>query len=135
DPFNGAAGSGAGQLFSMLTLGLAVAANIHGEAVAWLARSVATPPPGQEVELTHLAQTVITSAIWACALSVRLAMPFAGAALLAHVGMGVLGRAAPQLNLSSIGFSLSLAAGGTAIYLLAPMVAEVAVRAAMAVFA
>jgi flagellar biosynthetic protein FliR len=134
DPFNGAAASVAGQLFSILALGIAVAANLHGEAVAWLARSVATHPPGQPFELLRLAQTVIATGVLACSLSIRLAMPFLAAALMAHAALGVLNRTTPTVNVTSVGFSLSLAAGGAAMYFAAPAAAEAAARAAISVF-
>jgi flagellar biosynthetic protein FliR len=134
DPFNGAASTVAGQLFSLLALGLAVAFNLHGEAVAWLARSVMSSPPGHAVDLAALATTVVSTAIYACALAIRLAFPFLTAGLLAHAALGVVGRSTPQLNLSSIGFSLSLAAGGAALWFVAPTAADAAARAALTCF-
>jgi len=135
DPFNGAASSVAGQLFSLLALGLAIGANLHGEAIGWLARSVAAHPPGASVNLVGLASTTVATAIAACTLSIRLTFPFLGAGLMAHAAMGVLNRATPQLNVTSIGFSISLASGGVAIYLVAPAAADAAARAAITVFA
>ncbi|MGC4120560.1 MAG: flagellar biosynthetic protein FliR [Myxococcales bacterium] len=135
DPLNGAASTVAGQLFSMLALGITVSLGLPGEAVAWLARSVVQIPPGHAVDLPALVQALITTAATASALSMRLCFPFMAAGLIAHASLGVLGRAAPQLNLQSVGFSISLAAGGFALYLVAPVVAEAAARSAAGFFA
>jgi flagellar biosynthesis protein FliR len=40
-----------------------------------------------------------------------------------------MGRTAPQLNISSVGFSVTILAGGGALYLTAPTIAEMAARA------
>jgi flagellar biosynthesis protein FliR len=47
-----------------------------------------------------------------------------------HVALGVVGRTAPQLNISSVGFSITILAGGGALYMVAPTVAEMCARAA-----
>lgn len=135
DPFHGAASTVGGQLVSILALGLAVAANLHADAIIWLARSVMTHPPGVAADLPALSSAVVVTGIWATALAVRLSFPFLAAGLMAQGALGVLNRTTPQLNLSSIGFSLSLASGGVALYLFAPDAAEVASRAAASFFA
>ncbi len=81
DPFNGAASSVGGQLLNLLALGIAIAANLHGEAVGWLARSVAEHPPGVAFDMVGLVTTLVTTAIYACVLSIRLAFPFLAASL------------------------------------------------------
>jgi flagellar biosynthesis protein FliR len=49
-----------------------------------------------------------------------------------QVALGVVGRTAPQLNISSVGFSITILAGGAALYMTAPTIAEIAARAASA---
>jgi len=63
-----------------------------------------------------------------------MAFPIMAAVLLGHATMGVLNRMAPQLGLSNVGFSVALLAGGLAIYLSAPAVAELVARAAVSAF-
>jgi len=46
----------------------------------------------------------------------------------------VVGRTAPQLNINSVGFSITILAGGGALYLLAPRIAELAARTAASAF-
>ena len=69
------------------------------------------------------------------ALSVRLAFPVLAAVTLGHLGLGVLNRAAPQLNLSNIGYTVALVAGGGAFYLVAPGAAVIVSEAARTAFA
>jgi flagellar biosynthetic protein FliR len=78
---------------------------------------------------------VVWEATGAAALGARLAFPMLAAVLLGHVVMGALGRAAPQLSLGTIGFSVAIIAGGGAFYLVAPAAAELAARAAVAALA
>jgi flagellar biosynthetic protein FliR len=54
--------------------------------------------------------------------------------LLGHAVMGVLSRMAPQLGLSNVGFSIAILAGGLAVYMSAPAVAELVARAAVSAF-
>ncbi len=102
--------------------------------MAWLARSVAVWPPGNHAELGTLAWHTVGQAVVAIALAVRLAFPILGAVLVGHLVMGLLTRMAPQLNLSNVGFSIAILAGGIALYLTAPSIAELAARAAIASF-
>lgn len=135
DPFSGAGSTVAGQLLNLTALGLAVAAELPGEAIGWLARSVVAHPPGVTADLSGFVTSVITTAIYACVLSIRLSFPFLAASLVAQAALGILNRTTPSLNLSSVGFSISIGAGGVALYLVAPAAAEVAVRAAVSFFA
>jgi flagellar biosynthetic protein FliR len=134
DPFNGASSSVISQLLSTLALAFAVAADLHAEAIAWLCRSVMEHPPGSALAFKSLAQTTIVTAAWASALSVRLAFPFMAAGLMGNAALGVLNRSVPQLSLQNIGFSISLIAGGAALFFAAPAAAEIAARSAVAVF-
>jgi flagellar biosynthesis protein FliR len=49
--------------------------------------------------------------------------------------LGVLSRSAHQLGLGNVGFTISILAGGSAFYLVAPAGAEIAARAAIAALA
>ena len=57
------------------------------------------------------------------------------AVLVGHLLMAGLSRTAPQLNLGTLGFSIAVLAGGGAFYLVAPVAAELAARAAVAAIA
>jgi flagellar biosynthesis protein FliR len=134
DPMHGAESSAIGDILSFLAMAVALAAGLHREAIAWLCRSVREAPPGSDMSFTTVATRVIADGTETFALSVRLAFPVLAAVTLGHLGLGVLNRAAPQLNLSNIGFTVALVAGGAAFYLIAPGAAVLAAQAARAAF-
>ena len=134
DPINGAESTAVSQLLSLTALAIAVSLGVHREAVLWLAESVRNMPPGSSVDLLAFAQSTVAHAVGAFALAVRLAFPVVAAATVGHLLMGVVSRAAPQLNVNTIGFSVTLLAGGGALYLVAPTIARVAAQQAVASF-
>jgi flagellar biosynthetic protein FliR len=107
---------------------------VHREAVAWLARAFVTWPPGSTPALGALAGQVVGHGILAVVLAVRLAFPVMAAVLLGHATMGVMGKMAPQLSLSNVGFSIAILCGGLGLYLSAPAIAELVARAAVNAF-
>jgi len=134
DPTSGAESNGLSQYLFAGAQAVALSLGIHREAVGWLARAAVAWPPGGAVELGPLLARAAGHAVLSVALSVRLAFPVLAAVLLGHACMGVMSRMAPQLNLSNIGFSIAILAGGLGLYLAAPGIAEVAARAAVAAF-
>jgi flagellar biosynthetic protein FliR len=132
DPLHGAETAAVGELLSMMALGAMLANGMHRDLVAWLCRSVIGLPPGAHLDFGPLAGAVIAHALSAVALAVRLAFPVMAAVTFGQVALGVVGRTAPQLNISSVGFSITILAGGAALYMTAPTIAEVAARAASA---
>jgi flagellar biosynthetic protein FliR len=129
DPLHGAESTSVGEILSMITMGTMVAVGVHRDLVAWLCRSVVSIPPGAPIDMAPLAGAVVTQALSAVALSVRMAFPVMIAVTFGHVALGVMGRTAPQLNISSVGFSVTILAGGAALYMTAPAIAEVCARA------
>jgi flagellar biosynthetic protein FliR len=134
DPLTGAESTAVSQTLFVMAQGIAVALGAHTEAIAWLARSAVRWPPGATADLPELASRLVGQTALAVALAVRLAFPVMAAVRLGHVLMGLVSRLAPQLNLSNVGFSIAILAGGFALYLAAPAAAELAARAAVAAF-
>jgi flagellar biosynthetic protein FliR len=136
DPLHGADSTAVSELITMFSVAALVVSGMHREAIAWLCRSVIAMPPGATsgVDAAAVAGAVVIQAIGATALAVRMAFPVMIAVLFGHVALGVVGRTAPQLNVNSIGFSITILAGGGALYLLAPPIAELAARTATAAF-
>ncbi|ABC81134.1 flagellar biosynthetic protein FliR [Anaeromyxobacter dehalogenans] len=135
DPITGAESSAVSQTVFVVAQAVAVALGVHREAVAWLVRSAVAWPPGAAPDPAGLASRAAGQAILSVALAVRLAFPVMAAALLGHLLLAVMGRMAPQLSLSNVGFSASTLAAGLALYLTAPAAAELAARAAVAALA
>jgi flagellar biosynthetic protein FliR len=135
DPLSGAESNAAAELLSVGAQAAALALGLHREAIGWLARSCALFPPGAGQGLRELALQAVWHVAGAAALAVRVAFPALAAVMVGHLVLGVLGRVAPQLGLATLGFTISVLAGGGALYLVAPGAAEVVARAALAAFA
>jgi len=134
DPTSGAESNGLSQYLFAGAQVAALSLGLHAEAVGWLARTAQAWPPGTALQPGPLLAQTVGHAIVAVALSVRLAFPVLAAVLVGHACVGVMNRMAPQLNLSNIGFSIAILAGGLGVYLSAPTIAELAARAAVAAF-
>ncbi len=132
DPINGGSSNAVAELLSLLGTSTAVAIGLHREAVAWLARSLRDHPPGSLVPLRELALGTVDHVAGAMALGLRLGYPYVLVISFSHVLLGLVSRAAPQLSINSIGFSVSLVVGWGALYVTAPLAAQLAVRAAVA---
>jgi flagellar biosynthetic protein FliR len=130
DPLHGTESTAISEFLSMIALGAMVATGVHRELIAWLCRSVVSLPPGSALDMGPLAGMVVTHALSAIALAVRMSFPVLVAVTFGHVALGIVGRTAPQLNISSVGFSITILAGGGALYMVAPMIAEMAAQAA-----
>jgi flagellar biosynthetic protein FliR len=134
DPHSGAESTSVSEFLGFLALGALVAAGGHREALAWLCRSIIAVPPGSEMDARVLSWQVVSAATAGLALAVRLAYPVMAAVLVGQVIIGILGRTAPQINISSVGFSFTVLAGAGIFYVTAPMIAEAAARSAIAAF-
>jgi flagellar biosynthetic protein FliR len=135
DPIHGAETTSVGEWLSMITIGAMLAAGMHRELVAWVCRSVVAIPPGAAIDVPRLGAAVVAQAISAVALAVRMSFPVMAAVTFGQVALGAVGRTAPQLNISSVGFSVTILAGGAALYMVAPTVAEMAARTSQDVLA
>lgn len=134
DPHSGADSSVVGELVGALALAAALTLGLHREAIVWLATSVREVPPGSAVDVSVLARGLAVQLVAGAGLAVRVALPLLAAALLANVSLGLLGRAAPQLSLSNVGFALTITIGVAALYAFAPTAAHACARAATATF-
>jgi flagellar biosynthesis protein FliR len=134
DPVHGQESTALSQMLIFVSLGAAVAAGIHRDAIAWLCRSIMETPPGTALDISSLAGIIIAESARSTALSIRLAFPVMAAILFGYVAAGMLGRTAPQMNLNNVGFAIALLAGGAALYYVSPLFAEVVARQARSVF-
>jgi flagellar biosynthetic protein FliR len=111
DPQSHGRSSAVGQLLALLTSMAFLAANVHLVLLAALAESFVSLPvsaaPLSGAGFKHLAD-------WGgkiFASGVQISLPIVAALLLTNVALGILTRAAPQLNLFGIGFPITLGVG------------------------
>jgi flagellar biosynthetic protein FliR len=134
DPIHGSESNALSELLLFTALAAALAAGLHREAIAWFCRSVIDIPPGSARSIPELASTVIAEAARGCSLAIRLGFPVMAAVLFGYIALGLVGRASPQAQLGNVGYAVALLAGGVALYLVAPHLAEIVARSARATF-
>jgi flagellar biosynthetic protein FliR len=110
DPANGVSVPVLGQLLLMLVTLLFLAMNGHLVVFEVLAESFVTLPVGEGLLLDH-DWTMAGKLTWVIAAGLLMALPVVAALLIINLAFGVMTRAAPQLNIFSIGFPLTLVLG------------------------
>ncbi|UTW07320.1 flagellar biosynthetic protein FliR [Pseudomonas benzenivorans] len=110
DPTNGISVPVVGQFFLMLVTLLFLAMNGHLVVFEVLAESFVTLPVGEGLLSDHY-WTLATKLGWVLAAALMLVLPAITALLVVNLAFGVMTRAAPQLNIFSIGFPLTLVLG------------------------
>jgi len=110
DPVNGVSVAVIGQFFTMLVTLLFFAMNGHLVVIETLIESFTTLPVGEGLLTANLWQLVLRLG-WVMGAALVLVLPAITALLVVNIAMGVMTRAAPQLNIFSIGFPLTLVLG------------------------
>jgi flagellar biosynthesis protein FliR len=117
-----------GQFLGMLTILAFLALDGHLHMVQVLADTFhALPVSGPRIETAGL----LTLVQWGSeifAAGVLLCLPLLGAMLIANIALGILTRAAPQLNLFAVGFPLTLGAGLIILAVTLPLLAPQLVK-------
>ncbi|OEC37122.1 flagellar biosynthetic protein FliR [Pseudomonas cuatrocienegasensis] len=110
DPANGVSVAVIGQFFLMLVTLLFLAMNGHLVVFEILAESFVTLPVGSGLMVEHYWE-IATKLGWVFGVALILVLPAVTALLIVNIAFGVMTRAAPQLNIFSIGFPLTLVLG------------------------
>lgn len=110
DPANGVSVPVLGQFFLMLVTLLFLLMNAHLVVFEVLAESFVTLPVGEGLLVDHF-WTLAGRLGWVMGAGLLLALPIITALLVVNLGFGVMTRAAPQLNIFTIGFPLTLVLG------------------------
>lgn len=110
DPVNGVSVAVIGQFFTMLVTLLFFAMNGHLVVIETLIESFTTLPVGEGLLTANIWQLVLRLG-WVMGAALVLVLPAITALLVVNIAMGVMTRAAPQLNIFSIGFPLTLVLG------------------------
>ena len=110
DPTNGVSVPVVGQFFLMLVTLLFLAMNGHLVVFEVLAESFVTLPVGGGLLVEHYWE-LASKLGWVLGAALILVLPAITALLVVNLAFGVMTRAAPQLNIFSIGFPLTLVLG------------------------
>lgn len=110
DPANGVSVPVIGQAFMILVTLLFLAMNAHLVVFEVLAESFVTLPVGSGFQVETF-WGIVTRLGWVIGAALLLVLPAITALLVINLAFGVMTRAAPQLNIFSIGFPLTLVLG------------------------
>ncbi|MOA07627.1 Flagellar biosynthetic protein FliR [compost metagenome] len=110
DPTNGVSVAVIGQFLTMLVTLLFLGMNGHLVVFEVLAESFTTLPVGSAVLTTHFWE-IANKLGWVLGAAMLLVLPAITALLVVNIAFGIMTRAAPQLNIFSIGFPLTLVLG------------------------
>ncbi|MBK3867794.1 flagellar type III secretion system protein FliR [Pseudomonas stutzeri] len=110
DPANGVSVPVLGQFFNMLVVLLFLSVNGHLVVLEILAESFVTLPVGGGLSTNHFWE-VAGKLGWVLGAGLLLVLPAITALLVVNLAFGLMTRAAPQLNIFSIGFPLTLVLG------------------------
>ncbi|MEX3772060.1 flagellar biosynthetic protein FliR [Pseudomonas sp. MYb118] len=110
DPTNGVSVAVIGQFFTMLVTLMFLAMNGHLVVFEVLTESFTTLPVGSGLMVNHFWE-LAGKLGWVLAAALVLVLPAITALLVVNIAFGIMTRAAPQLNIFSIGFPLTLVLG------------------------
>lgn len=110
DPTNGVSAAVIGQFLTMLVTLLFLGMNGHLVVFEVLTESFTTMPVGSAMLINHFWE-LANKLGWVLGAAMLLVMPAITALLVVNIAFGVMTRAAPQLNIFSIGFPLTLVLG------------------------
>ncbi|WP_420235365.1 flagellar biosynthetic protein FliR [Pseudomonas sp. ABY48] len=110
DPTNGVNTAVIGQFLTMLVTLLFLAMNGHLVVFEVLTESFTTLPVGSALLVNHFWE-IAGRLGWVLGAAMVLVLPAITALLVVNIAFGVMTRAAPQLNIFSIGFPLTLVLG------------------------
>jgi flagellar biosynthetic protein FliR len=110
DPTNGVSVAVISQFFTMLVTLLFLSMNGHLVVFEVLTESFTTLPVGGGLLVNHFWELAMRLG-WVLGAALLLVLPAITALLVVNIAFGVMTRAAPQLNIFSIGFPLTLVLG------------------------
>ncbi len=110
DPTNGVSAAVIGQFLTMLVTLLFLAMNGHLVVFEVLTESFTTLPVGSAMLVKHFWE-LAGKLGWVLGAAMLLVLPAITALLVVNIAFGIMTRAAPQLNIFSIGFPLILVLG------------------------
>jgi flagellar biosynthetic protein FliR len=111
DPSIGAPDSAIGQVATILAILVALGVGAHRVAIAYLLESFRALPVGSPMGIPFGASVLVEVGGQCLVIGVRLAMPAIAVSLTVQAALAMVARAAPSLQIFSVGFSVMIAAG------------------------
>jgi flagellar biosynthetic protein FliR len=123
DPLSQVQSTALAQFLSLLVVTLLLSANGHIQMLEVLRGSTSLAPLGAALNATAGMRSVIALTGWLFALGVQFAAPVIAALFMANVAVGVLARAAPQLQVFMLAYPLHIVIGVAILALTLPSIA------------
>ncbi|MDF2566596.1 MAG: flagellar biosynthetic protein FliR [Oscillospiraceae bacterium] len=120
DPGSNVSAAVTGSIYYGFIILLFFVTNGHITLFKLLSDTIVAIPCGSDVNLTNLGLAIAGMLGSALVLAAKFALPITAVELVSEIGMGVLTRAVPHLNIFSIGIQLKLLIGIVVLVLLAP---------------
>lgn len=111
DPESGTTEPPIARALTLGALAIALSAGVHRDLLARLLASFRALPPGTPLNLLNSVPELVDFAGTSIAAGISIALPFVAAALAVQIVLALVGRAAPALQLFSVGFTLLTLAG------------------------
>lgn len=124
DPGSGAQTPVVSQLFMLFLLAIFLAEDGHLAAIRIVLDSYANLPPGAPLHVMPMIGAGLEAAGGMFFVGMQLMLPAISVLLLVNVVVGVLTRSAPQLNIFSFGFPMTLMVGIGILFLTAPRLGD-----------
>ena len=105
DPSSGVSGGAMTRVYTLLATTLLFATGGHLLLVRGFVRSGAAV---DHISITHIGRGALAASASMLVAGVEIALPIMAALLAAEVGLGLLGKAAPQLNVFQLGFAAKI---------------------------
>jgi flagellar biosynthetic protein FliR len=120
DPTIGATDSALARLFRHLALLVALIVGMHRVMLGALISSFRLLPVGTATHLEATFPLMLELSAHIIAVGVRLALPLLALLLMANIGLGFVSRAAPNMQIFSVGFAVLFATGAVGLLLALP---------------
>ena len=111
DPAQGVQGALIGNFLTVLALVLIFVTNLHHLTIAALHDSFTLFPPGQSFPVGDFSELAVTAVTEAFVIGIRLAGPFLVFGLIFYLGLGILSRLMPQLQIFFIAMPANILLG------------------------
>jgi flagellar biosynthetic protein FliR len=119
DPLYGSQVPLLGQFFNYLAILLLLATGAHLALIEMIAKSFQSMPVGVWPSYSELGRVLVFAGVVFSG-ALRIAIPIVAILLLINLAFGIMTRAAPQINLFSVGFAMLIPVGFTALLILLP---------------
>jgi flagellar biosynthetic protein FliR len=112
------------RIVTLLAELLALAAGVHRVAISYVLQSFRVLPIGVAVSLPESSHVIIDLVVRSITVGLQLGMPIVAVSLIVHIGLAMIARAAPTLQILHVGLSVTLLTGFTALMAALPDMAR-----------